>query len=98
MRIGTTPTYTFQLPPEAVDVKTAKVTFRQNRTVVLEKKEECVISDKTVKVSLSQEETFLFDARYKTDVQLRVVTMGGDALSTDVYTLDVAECLDREVL
>ena len=98
MRVGTTPTYVFQLPEGADSVKTAKVTFRQNRTVILEKKEECIIEDNVVKVSLSQEETFLFDARYKTDVQLRVVTPSGDALSSDIYTLEVAECIDREVL
>ncbi len=98
MRIGTTPTFSFELPFEVSAVRTAKITFRQNRTIILEKKEDCKLEGNVVKISLTQEETFLFDPRFKMDVQLRVVTVGNDALSSDIYSAEVEECLDREVL
>ena len=98
MRLGTTPTFEFEIPLEAKVVTRAKITFRQNRTIIVEKKDECVIGEKKISVDLTQEETFLFDPRYKADVQLRVVTPEGEVLATDVHTIDVLECLDREVL
>ncbi len=98
MRIGTTPTFTFELPISTDLVRKAKVTFRQNRTIVLEKKEECMLKDNCISVSLTQEETFKFDPRYEANAQLRVVDTAGSAFSTDIYTIEVKECLDREVL
>lgn len=98
MRLGTTPKYTFELPFGTESVKKAKITFRQMSKIILEKTSDCVIKEKAVEISLTQEETFLFDPRFKVDVQLRVVTQGGDVLSTDIYSFDVVECLDKEVL
>ena len=98
MLIGTTPTHIFRLPFDTSLVAEAREIFRQEGREVLRKetadfkKEGNVLS-----VSLSQEETFLFDA---TDVtyQLRVKMLDGTVLNTKPKTIPVIECLDREVL
>jgi hypothetical protein len=98
MRRGTTPIVKFELPFGTEVVKTAKITFMQNNKIILEKKEECVVEGNSVSVTLTQEESFLFNSRFKASVQLRVVAQGDVVLSTDVQDLEVEECLDSEVL
>ena len=98
MRVGTTPTYTFKLPFATDVVSKAKVTFRQNNKVVLEKTDVCVLEGDIIKVSLTQEETFMFTFPGKAEVQLRIVTQGNDALASAPFLFLVEECLDKEVL
>lgn len=74
MRVGTTPTYTFKLPFAGDSVQKVKVTFRQNNKVILEKTDECLLEGDTVKVTLTQEETFMFIYPGKAEVQLRIKT------------------------
>lgn len=98
MRVGTTPTFTFKLPFGTDVVQKAKITFRQNNKVVLEKTDDCVVDADMVKVSLAQEETFMFTYPGKAEVQLRILTQGNDALASAPFLFLVEECLDKEVL
>lgn len=98
MLIGTTPTHIFRLPFDTSSVAAARVIYRQMGREVLRKETEAFKKEGNVlSVSLSQEETFLFDA---TDVtyQLRVKTLDGTVLNTKPKTIPAVECLDSEVL
>lgn len=96
---GTTPTHTFVLPIDTETLKDVKVTYAQNEQVILEKKgTQCVLEDNTVKVKLSQEDTFLFDCSKTVQIQVRGLTTTGEVLATQVINEIVGTCLDDEVL
>lgn len=98
MRKGTTPTLTFQLPIEVAELANAKVTLCQGDVRLEKKLCDCESTNDSITVKLTQEETFLFDCNSHIKVQLRVVTVNGDALASDIFTIFVAQCLDDEVI
>ena len=96
---GTTPIHTFTLPFNTGIIKTVKVIYAQKNAVLFEKEgEACNCSDNTVTVKLTQEETLKFDCRHSVQIQMRVLTVDGDALASLVQYVPVCECLDSEVL
>jgi hypothetical protein len=98
MRIGTTPTHTFTLPEDiaAVTAK-ARVVYSQCNAVVLTK-EVTALSGNDVVIKLTQEETLAFHNRRPVDIQVRVLTTGGDALTSDIFTCSCCDCLEKAVL
>lgn len=100
MKLGTTPKHTIVLPFEISLVKELKITYTQNKRVILEKYlHDCEIeNDNTVSFRLLQEETFLFDEGANVEVQVRVLTTSNDALASDIQLISASRCLDREVL
>lgn len=96
---GTTPTHTFTLPCDASMVKEVMVIYGQDDTEVFHKDtEDCKLEGDTVSVTLTQEDTFLFDHKKRVQIQLRVLTDGGDALASDVKITSIKKCLNEEVL
>ena len=105
---GTTPTHTFTF--DTLDPATFKVLniyYAQQGVELLSKaKEDCTFStketeDKTLylaSVTLTQEETKMFKAKYDVEVQLRVLTADGRALATPKYKLSVWDVINDEVL
>jgi hypothetical protein len=99
MRLGSTPKHEFTLPFDMSLVKAFKVTYKQNGKIVLEKYlEDFSANGNTLSVTLAQEETFLFVEGVNVELQARVLTMGGDALPSDIRIITAEKCLDREVL
>jgi hypothetical protein len=98
MRLGTTPTLTFKLPFEVSMLSNAKATFRQGDIRLEKKLGDFETTENTLTIRLTQEETFLFRSDSQIKVQLRVVTLNGDALASDIFNIFVSECLDNEVL
>lgn len=99
MRKGTTPTHEFVLPFSTDVISAVEITYAQSNTVILIKtKEDCVLKDNTVSVTLSQEDTFRFGNNMIVDVQVRVLTTGGDVLASGVYSVACERCLSNEVL
>ena len=99
MRIGTTPTHTFIFPFETSLIKELKITYAQKKKTVLVKYlDDCEISQNSVSVPLTQEDTFLFAENVNVEVQARVLTMQGDALASDIRIVTAGRCLDSEVL
>ena len=95
---GTTPTHTFNLPFDAVLIDKLKITYAQNGVVVLTKeKADCKIDGNAVAVKLTQEDTLKFDAS-RVQIQIRVLTTGGDALASDIVTKPCGEVLEEGVL
>jgi hypothetical protein len=99
MRIGTTPTHEFTIPFDVSLVDKLKITYSQNGKEVLVKyAEDCKFDGNTVSVTLSQEDTFLFKECENALIQMRVKAKDGGVHGSDVGTIPVLRCLDREVL
>lgn len=96
---GTTPTHTFTLPFDVSMVQKIRILYAQNGAVKLVKtKDDCALEGNTVQVRLTQEDTFCLDSRYVAEVQVRILTPGGDALASAPIRLDVIRLLECEVL
>lgn len=99
MMQGTTPTHEFVLPFEAATVKEVRVTYRQNGEQVLEKTEaDCTFEGNSIKVALTQEETFGFDPSKNVEIQLRVLTADGVAMTSTPEKVRCGEAFNTEVL
>ena len=97
MKRGTTPTHTFTLPFDVSVIEKARVLYSQGEELKLTKTD-CVLDGNTLTVKLTQEDTFKLDCGKFVDIQLRVLTPGGDALNSDIIRVAVDRCLENEVL
>ena len=96
---GTTPTHTFTLPFDTSLLTSARIIYSQNEKIILKKElSDCECSGNTISCKLTQEETFLFVHPKTVQIQIRVLTDGGDALNSDIETVPCKMCLDDEVL
>ena len=99
MQQGTTPTHYFTLPFDTSEVKSARIVYSQNEKVILKKElSECQCNANTISCKLTQEETFLFVYPKSVQIQLRLLTSGGDAINSNIETVCCDQCLDKEVL
>lgn len=95
---GTTPTHIFTLPFDTSPINKIRVLYSQKSNVLLTKDEtECVAESNSIKTTLTQEETFLFDAKIPVEIQLRILTKDGNALASVVTTVGVSRLLETEV-
>lgn len=96
---GTTPTHTFTLPFDVSNVAKCKIIYSQDDVQVFCKRtEDCVLDGADVRVTLTQEDTFKFDCKKLVQIQVRVLTGGGNLITSDVMVTTVGKCLDDEVL
>lgn len=96
---GTTPTHIFDLPFDTAVIKQIKIIYAQGDCVVFTKDAKtCHMGTNTVTVKLTQEETLMFDCRNHVQIQIRVLTLGGEALASDIQSVSVGKCLDNEVM
>ena len=99
MRQGTTPTHTFMMPFETSNISKVQIVYAQDDEEVLRKEtDECNFDGRNVSVTLTQEETFLFDIKKNVQIQIRVLTEAADALASNIMSLSVHRCLDDGVL
>ena len=99
MMPGTTPIHLFNLPFDTAMVDKVKITYLQNDKEVLTKsKADCKLEGKTISVTLTQEDTFRFKPKEEVEIQIRVLTLGGEALGSIPIKVGVSKCLDDEVL
>ena len=96
---GTTPTHIFEIPIDISLIQEVKITYSQEGEEILVKRlADCTLSDGKVSTRLTQEDTFKFDSSFGVSIQIRILTVNGDALISNVITKSVGECLDDEVL
>ena len=96
---GTTPTHTFMIPLHTASIADLRISYAQSDQEILVKKiEDCFLEGNTIKVTLTQEDTFLFDCKKTVAIQVRVKTLDGTALSSEIITVKVGKCLNNEVL
>ena len=96
---GTTPTHNFRIPFETSALEEVRIIYSQNDEQILVKKTaDCEMDGNTISVTLTQEDTFKFDCKKCVQVQVRVLTNGGQALASQIKHIDVEKCLDSEVM
>jgi hypothetical protein len=89
---GTTPLLEFTVPFDTRQLAEAYVTLAQSGKVVVDKKlEDCEVDTHKLSVRLTQEETLRLDDGYVTEIQIRVRTIEGEALASNI----IAERTDR---
>ena len=87
------------MPIDTEFVKCIRIIYAQNGKEILTKKQEdCTFDGNTVRLKLTQEDTFLFAEDACAEVQIRVLTTSGDALASQVMRVHCQECLSDEVL
>lgn len=96
---GTNPWSTYTLPFPTELVEKIRIVFAQRDGVKIKKTEKDVEMDgNTVKVRLTQEDTFRLNEMLPVEHQIRVRTTGGDVFKSKVATFTINKCLDKEVL
>ena len=94
----TTPTLVFNLPIETDTLKAVYVTVKQDSYIVEKAISDCTLDEKTLKVSLTQEETEPFEAGKNLEIQLRVKDQNGNAYASRVFCLPCEAVLKDEVI
>ena len=105
----TTPTHEFTLPFNLSMVRRCRITYSQNGSIVLSKDSNNIEDMKMsqsdennnitkITIKLTQDETARFSVGQDVEIQSRVITTGGDAVSSNVLLIGVKKSLDNEVL
>ena len=100
MRIGTTPTHTFEMPTTMVgNIKSVEIIYSQKNNIVLRKStEDITINDNLVSVTLTQEDTFKFADGVNAEIQVRVLDKADNAFVSNIMCVSCDRCLTDEVL
>ena len=91
---GTTPTITFTLPFDGSRITALNLCFAQQGEVILEKNlGACKLERNTLQVSLTEQETLLFDAKKgMADMQLRI-GCGDSRMASNIMQISVEQIL-----
>lgn len=96
---GTTPKLEFIFPFEVNTLSDCYVTLAQNDVVVLEKcLTDCHCDGRTLVARLTQEETLKLDCDCNTEVQIRAKTAMGEAVASDIFSVDTGRILKDGVI
>lgn len=96
---GTTPLLEFTLPFETSLLAQAWITLSQNETEILTKDlEVCSCDGCKLSVKLTQEDTLLLDCECNTEIQVRVKTLEGEALASDILVVGTDRILKDGVI
>ena len=99
MRRLTTPEHKFTLQIDPSVISKIRITYAQNNAIILTKEDDAVSLDGNIaRVKLTQEETKKFTADKEVEIQVHVLTLGNDALASDIIKVDVKKVLDDEVI
>lgn len=109
MFTATTPKHTFTLPLDTGECKTIRIVYKQavkgcGKPVKLIKEYTngttapgMTLDEDTVIIRLTQQETLLFNEG-NVNVQVRVVTNGGDVIDSQIMSVSVVEAADNDIL
>ena len=91
---GTTPTLLFTLPMDSSRISALHLSFAQKGELVLEKTlEDCLLQGNTLQVTLTEQETLLFDEkRGLVELQLRV-GCGETKMASNIMQVSVGRIL-----
>lgn len=100
MRRGTTPTLTFTMPFTADQVAVVYITFSQGPSVVLEKSEDVAVADKSLTVTLTQEDTLAFNptGNPQVNIQVRIRLTDGSAAASQIINTTAGMILKNGVI
>ena len=98
MRLGTTPTHTFEVPFSVDTIEYVRIVYAQAGVEVLVKeKYDCEMEGHQISVKLTQEETFLFNPKLHVEAQIRVLTVDREAFASDIMRIVPYRVLGEEV-
>lgn len=96
---GTTPKLEFTLPFDTDSLVEAFVTLTQDGIPIVEKTlKECERNGKCLSVRLTQEDTLKLDCKYNTEIQIRIKTIMGEALASNIFACDTGRILKDGVI
>ena len=93
---GTTPTLTFTTPYESDMISSGFITFTMRGKFLFEieiNDDSVEISDYAISVTLTQEQTLLFDSRFVSLVQVRLILSSGEVVASNVVTVPIEDIL-----
>lgn len=96
---GTTPTHIFKIPYDTSMVSKLRLTYEQVGGVVIEKTEkDCIFDGDLVTITLTQEDTLKLNDKQYVEIQMKLLSTGGDVIKSEPITRTVSKCLNDEVL
>ena len=96
---GTTPTLEFTVPFDTELLAEAYVTLSQNRVIVVDKAlSECQCNGNKLTVRLTQEETLKLKCDCNTEIQVRARMIDGNAVASNIMTVDTNRILKDGVI
>lgn len=96
---GTTPTHYFTLPFNAGEIDKLRITYAQSGLTVLELTEADVSTDgQEIRYQLTQEDTLKFKNNVLVELQIKVKTLEGNVLASNVMAISVSKILNEDVL
>lgn len=95
----TTPTLQFDLPIETSTLEECYVTIKQSEGILIEKQlAEMTAEDKTLKLTLTQEETALLKANEYMYIQLRCKDEKANAYASKIFKVAAEQVLKEGVI
>lgn len=96
---GSTPIHEITLPISTSLLENAIVTYRQEDKDVLEKKyPDIEFRGNDIVVKLTQEETLSLKEDKITEIQIKIKTLDGEVIPSDVIYAYTRECFNKEIL
>jgi hypothetical protein len=98
---GTTPTLEFTMPFDTSLIAELYITITQNGATALEKTlSDCNCNDTSVSLTLTQEDTLRLEQKPYSDseMQIRVRTVAGEVLASDIMSIYVGRILKDGVI
>lgn len=95
---GTTPLNIFNVDVDLTTAEVIYITYKQNNNVVIEKSiEDIAVTDKTLTVRLTQEETLKLTER-AVEIQIRARFADGTAIASNIIKTTASEILKDGVI
>lgn len=85
MRRGTTPTHVFKTSVDLSDAEVIYVTYRQGKKTIVDRtKEDLLVTDTELRLTLTQAETLAFSVSGQVEIQIRARFPDGSAIASQV--------------
>lgn len=99
MRRGTTPTHEFVVDVDMTSATAIYITYKQREKVILEKNiDDITVTDTKLMVTLTQEETLMFNINNIVEIQIRAKMDTGEAIASNIIKTSAQRILKEGVI
>lgn len=99
MLVGGTPLHEFNLGIDISMIEDVEIIYRQcGEDKLIKRLSDCEAEGSTIKLKLTQEETFLFTPGGMIEMQIRVKTIGNEVVPSEIFYDEATRCLSEESL
>lgn len=99
MRRGTTPTHEFVVDVDMTSATAIYITYKQRDKVILEKNiDDITVTDTKLMVTLTQEETLMFNINNIVEIQIRAKMDTGEAIASNIIKTSAQRILKEGVI